>query len=58
MAIFGWKTLKQVQVYTQAASQKYLAAKAMHKLVPERLQNESVPLSQPIVRSGTKSTAK
>jgi integrase len=58
MAIFGWKTLKQVQIYTRAASQKHLAAKAMHKLVSERLTNESVPLSRPVVQSGTKSIAK
>jgi integrase len=58
MAIFGWKTLKQVQVYTQAANQKHLAARAMHKLVPERLTNESVPLSPPITQGGAKSTRK
>jgi integrase len=58
MAIFGWRTLKQVEIYTRAANQKRLAAGAMHKLVPERLANERVPLSDPVSQSGTKSTAK
>lgn len=58
MAIFGWKTLKQVQLYTRSASQKRLAEQAMHKLIPEQLPNESVPLSERVIRSGTKLTAK
>jgi integrase len=54
MAIFGWKTMKQVQRYTASASQKRLAAKAMHLIRPEHLENESVPLSEPMRAGGTK----
>src|SRR5215470_13680017 len=32
MAIFGWDTLKQAEVYTRAADQKRLAESAMHLL--------------------------
>jgi integrase len=32
MAIFGWKTLSQAEVYTRAAERARLAAQAMHKL--------------------------
>jgi integrase len=58
MAIFGWKTLKQVQHYTATARQKRLAASGMHLLIPERSQNESVPLSEGVTQSGTKLNAK
>jgi integrase len=34
MAIFGWGTLRQAEVYTRAASQQRLAAGAMHLLAP------------------------
>ncbi len=54
MAIFGWKTLKQVQHYTATADQKRLAAGAMYRLVPEHHKNESVPLSEPFTTGGTK----
>ena len=46
MAIFGWETLKQAEVYTRAADQLRLAEGAMHLLAP------SVPLP---VAGGTKS---
>jgi integrase len=58
MAIFGWKTLKQVQHYTATARQKKLAASGMHLLIAERSENETVPLSVPVILSGTKSIAK
>lgn len=58
MAIFGWKTLKQVQHYTATARQKRLAASGMHLLIPERSENESVPLSEVVQQSGTKLNAK
>jgi hypothetical protein len=34
MAIFGWSTLKQAEVYTKAAQQKLLAASGMSLNVP------------------------
>lgn len=58
MAIFGWKTLKQVQHYTATARQKRLTASGMHLLIPERSENECVPLSEPVTQSGTKFNAK
>ena len=54
MAIFGWKTLKQVQHYTATARQKRLTASGMQLLIPERSENESVPLSERVTKSGTK----
>jgi len=30
MAMFGWDTLKQAEVYTKAADQKRLAESSMH----------------------------
>jgi site-specific recombinase XerD len=32
MAIFGWKDIKEAEIYTRAANRKHLAAKAMSKL--------------------------
>ena len=32
MAIFGWDTLKQAEVYTKAANQKRLAESSMHSI--------------------------
>jgi integrase len=32
MAIFGWKDIKEAEIYTRAADRKRLAAKAMSKL--------------------------
>jgi hypothetical protein len=32
MAIFGWKTLSQAEVYTRAVERARLGAQAMHKL--------------------------
>ena len=38
MAIFGWDTLKQAEVYTKAADQKRLAESLMH-LIATQEQN-------------------
>jgi integrase len=38
MAIYGWKTLKQAELYTKAARQKVLAAAGMRLLVPGKRQ--------------------
>lgn len=35
MAIFGWRTIKQAEVYTRAAERKWLAGDAMHLLGTE-----------------------
>jgi integrase len=44
MAIFGWKTIKQAEVYTRNADQKRLAGVAMGLLVPAQFQNNHEPL--------------
>jgi len=36
MAIFGWRTLKQAELYTRAAEQKRIAGSAMSLLVPRQ----------------------
>jgi integrase len=44
MAIFGWDTLKQAEVYTRAADQKRLAENSMHLIeVAEQKSTESGP---------------
>jgi integrase len=53
MAIFGWETLKQAELYTKEVERKKLIASAMHLLVPEQMWDKSVPLSDPISKSGT-----
>jgi integrase len=45
MAIFGWETLKQAELYTRRADRKRLAGKAMHLLVP--VPPETEMLSHP-----------
>lgn len=54
MAIFGWTTKKQSGHYTKNADRKRLAGKAMHKLVPERKVDKTVPPPQPVEKSGAK----
>lgn len=53
MAIYGWETLKQAERYTKQVNRKKLAAEAMHLLVPERNEAESVPLSGVVEKGGT-----
>ena len=53
MAIFGWKSLKQAELYTRAANEKKLAALAMHMLEPDRTENESVPPEKAVASGGT-----
>ena len=36
MAIYGWTTKKQTELYTSTANRRKLAAGAIHKLIPER----------------------
>jgi hypothetical protein len=42
MAIFGWETLRQAEVYTRSANRTLLAEQAMHLLV-RREKNKSGP---------------
>jgi hypothetical protein len=35
MAVYGWETLKQAELYTRAANRTRLAKEAMHLLVPQ-----------------------
>jgi integrase len=51
MAIFGWDTLKQAEVYTKAADQKRLAESSMH-LIEVQEQNSTKPGPTPAT-SGT-----
>jgi integrase/predicted DNA-binding transcriptional regulator AlpA len=53
MAIFGWTTLQQAELYTRAASQKRLAKASMHMIVPSQNENKSVPLRGSPQGSGT-----
>jgi integrase len=53
MAIFGWDSPKQAAIYTRKANRKKLAAEAMHKLIPDQTENESVPLSSVVASGGT-----
>jgi integrase len=43
MAIFGWKTLKEAELYTRAADRKRLAAEGMAKGLAGHVKNEIVP---------------
>jgi integrase len=43
MAIFGWDTLKQAEVYTRAANQKRLAENSMHLIEAEQKSTEPGP---------------
>jgi hypothetical protein len=53
MAIFGWRTLRQAEAYTKAASQKRLAASGMHLLIADQTANKSVPLLTGVLDGGT-----
>jgi integrase len=43
MAIFGWNTVKQAELYTRNANRKRLAGEAMHFLV---LSEQSAPSAE------------
>jgi site-specific recombinase XerD len=58
MAVFGWTTLRQAELYTRAAQQKLLAASGMALIVPGRDENESVQQSGEVRGSWTKSEGK
>lgn len=54
MAIFGWTTKKQTEVYTRNANRKRLAGRAAHKLIPEQTEAEIVPLPEGLPQGGAK----
>jgi site-specific recombinase XerD len=51
MAIFGWDTLKQAEVYTKAADQKRLAESSMHLI--EAQEQNSTEMGPTSAASGT-----
>ncbi len=53
MACFGWDSPKQAALYTRKANREKLAAKAMHKLIPGQIENESVPPERGMASGGT-----
>ena len=52
MAIYGWESPKQAAIYTRKADRKRLAGDAMHLLIPDQTENESVPLSKVVSKGG------
>jgi integrase len=57
-AIFGWTTLKQAALYTNAAEQASLAGSGMALLGEDRTENEIVPPSNAVKKSGTNRSKK
>lgn len=53
MAMFGWTTLKQAEVYTRKVDRIKLADSGMHHLDPDHSTNESVPPDQAVEAGGT-----
>jgi integrase len=56
MAIFGWRTIKQAEVYTRAAERGRLAGEAMHLLGTNRVEKFPTPTPQtaPVGKTGSK----
>ncbi len=52
MAIYGWESPKQAAIYTRKADRKRLAGDAMHLLIPDQTENESVPRSKVVSKGG------
>lgn len=53
MSIFGWESPKQAALYTRKVNRKRLASGAMHLLLADQTENESVPLSGGGAKGGT-----
>jgi len=53
MALFGWKTLEQAEVYTKKVRQQMLAGGSMHLLMFDQIGNESVPPLAAVPNRGT-----
>jgi integrase len=59
MAIFGWNTVKQAELYTRKADRKRLAGEAMHFLaLSEQSENKIDPPNPTIIGGGSKSGSK
>lgn len=63
MAIFGWESVKQAELYTREANRVLLAGDAMHLLVARKAAvehdgNESGPPSQEVSAGGPKPAPK
>lgn len=58
MAIFGWTTKQQTTLYTRNASRKRLAGNAIHKLMPEQMENKVVPPKSGLKKVGQKTAKK
>jgi integrase len=58
MAIFGWKTVKQAELYTRSANRKHLAGNAMHFIALEQNENEIDPPCVVVRKGGPKSGPK
>lgn len=54
MAIFGWTTKQQTTLYTRNANRKRLAGNAIHKLLPEQMENKVVPPKPGLQKVGQK----
>ena len=57
MAIYGWTTTKQANIYTKKASNKKLATDAMPLISLKQIGNEILPLS-PLVKSSGRKTGR
>src|SRR5262249_11073237 len=55
MAIFGWNTVKQAELYTRRANRKRLAGEAIHFLVlNEQSENKIDPPNSVVISGGSK----
>jgi integrase len=53
MAIFGWKTLAQAEVYTAKVRQQMMAGGSMHMIAFDQIGNECVPPADAVPFGGT-----
>jgi integrase len=53
MAMFGWRSLAEAELYTKAAERKLMAAAGMQYLLKGVARSGSVPLSEPKKSGGT-----
>ena len=53
MAMFGWDSLKEAEVYTRKASRKRLVSDAVRLLDPKRRSGTTVPADDVVVPGGT-----
>jgi hypothetical protein len=53
MAIFGWKTLEQAELYTKKVRQQLLAGGSMNLITFDRNVNKSAPPMIEVRKSGS-----